>query len=326
MSSAFSRARVRTAAILAAAVGVAALLAQVGVSAFGAAAAPAAPRISSAPLRPTISTRATVAFDRVPSLDYECALDTGAYRSCASPVTYRGLSRSTHTFRVRASRSGGASSRPSTYSWSVVARRLLSSVGVRAAGDDDRPCAAVALEECDVRLALGARDDGGVSARRRALGALREPEDVPRPRPRRARLPRPRTDGEREPKQRQSLHVDDQRDTAASSADDHVGPRRLDDVGGRHVPVLRLRRRRSRVQARRRAVASVLEPCRLRGTVRRHATCSASAPLLRTGRSAKRRVAPGRSRRARPRSRPGRSRCPGAFRVSSCPEAAGRCR
>ena len=117
--------------ILVAAVGVAALLAQVGVGAFGAAAVPAAPRISSAPLRPTISTRATVAFDRVPNLDYECALDDGVYRSCASPVTYRGLSRSTHTFRVRALRSGGASSRPSTYSWSVVARRLLSSAGVQ---------------------------------------------------------------------------------------------------------------------------------------------------------------------------------------------------
>lgn len=130
MSFLFSQARIRTAVILAAAVGIAALLAQVGIGAFGAAAAPAAPRISSAPLRPTISTRATVAFDRVPNLDYECALDAGAYRSCASPVTYKGLSRSAHTFRVRAVRSGGATSQPSSYSWSIVARRLPSSVGV----------------------------------------------------------------------------------------------------------------------------------------------------------------------------------------------------
>jgi hypothetical protein len=127
---AFFQARVRAAVILTAAVGGAALLAQVGVGAFGAAAAPAAPRISSAPLRPTISTRATVAFDRVPNLDYECGVDAGVYRSCTSPVTYRGLSRSTHTFRVRAVKPAGATSRPSSYSWTVVARRLLTSTGV----------------------------------------------------------------------------------------------------------------------------------------------------------------------------------------------------
>jgi hypothetical protein len=105
------------------------LLAQVALSAFGAAAAPAAPLVSSAPLRPTISTRATVAFDRVPNFDYECSLDTGTYRACPSPVTYRGLSRSTHTFRVRARRPGGATGGPSSYSWAIVAPRFLTSTG-----------------------------------------------------------------------------------------------------------------------------------------------------------------------------------------------------
>jgi hypothetical protein len=119
----------RSLAVVVAGVVACALVAEVGVSAFGAAAAPAAPFISSAPLRPTISTRATVAFDRVPNLDYECSLDAGAYRSCPSPVTYRGLSQSTHMFRVRALKTGGATSRPSSYSWTVVARRLLTSTG-----------------------------------------------------------------------------------------------------------------------------------------------------------------------------------------------------
>ena len=106
-----------------------ALLAQVGLSAFGAAAAPAAPRISSAPLRPTISTRATVAFDRVPNLGYECSLDAAVYRSCPSPVTFRNLSRSLHTLRVRAVKPGGATSGNSSYSWTVVAPRTLSATG-----------------------------------------------------------------------------------------------------------------------------------------------------------------------------------------------------
>jgi hypothetical protein len=122
----------RSLVVLVLGVAVCAFVAQVGFGAFGPAAAPAAPLISSAPLRPTISTRATVAFDRVANLTYECSLDVAAFRTCPSPVTYRGLSRSTHTFRVRALKSGGATSAPSSYSWTVVPpRRLPASNGAR---------------------------------------------------------------------------------------------------------------------------------------------------------------------------------------------------
>lgn len=122
----------RTVATIVGAIAVSALVAQVGLGAFGAAAAPAAPLISSAPLRPTISTRATVAFDRVSGLSYECALDGGVYRACPSPVTFRGLSRAVHVFRVRARKLAGATSSASTYSWSVVTpHRRLAQAGIR---------------------------------------------------------------------------------------------------------------------------------------------------------------------------------------------------
>ncbi|MEP7225270.1 MAG: hypothetical protein ABI783_09965 [Actinomycetota bacterium] len=113
-------------AVVAGAAAVCALVAQVGLGAVGAGAAPAAPLISSAPLRPTISTRATVAFDRVSGLSYECALDGGVYVACPSPVTFRGLGLGLHVFRVRAKKPAGATSNASTYSWRVVApnRRL----------------------------------------------------------------------------------------------------------------------------------------------------------------------------------------------------------
>jgi hypothetical protein len=108
-----------------------AALAQAGLGAFGSEAAPAAPLVSSAPLRPNVSTRATFAFDRLPGLEYECALDDGTYAPCSSPVTFAGLTRSAHTFRVRARKPEGAASRPSAYPWTIVvpARRTSARAG-----------------------------------------------------------------------------------------------------------------------------------------------------------------------------------------------------
>ena len=107
--------------LVAGAVALSATLVQVGLGAFGAEAAPAAPLISSAPIRPTISTRATFAFDQLPGLAYECAVDDRVYAACSSPITIGGLSRSAHTFRVRARRPAGAASSATTYSWTIVA-------------------------------------------------------------------------------------------------------------------------------------------------------------------------------------------------------------
>jgi len=115
--------RAGTAAFVVAVLAVATVTAQVGLGAFGAEAAPAAPVISSAPLRPTVSTRATLAFDRQGHLAYECGLDGGVYRPCSSPVTFAGLSRSSHTIRVRTRTPAGAASSASVYTWTVVAPR-----------------------------------------------------------------------------------------------------------------------------------------------------------------------------------------------------------
>ena len=54
---------------------------------------------------------------------YECSLDDNAYVPCPSPVTYGGLTRSVHSFRVRARTSAGKTSATSSYSWTVVPRR-----------------------------------------------------------------------------------------------------------------------------------------------------------------------------------------------------------
>ncbi len=117
-------------AIAAGMVALFATVAQVGLGAFGAEAAPAAPFVSSAPLRPTISTRATFAFDPQPGLVYECAVDSVQYTPCSSPVTFRGLSRAAHTFRVRAHKPLGAASPASAYTWTIVPpRRILTPQG-----------------------------------------------------------------------------------------------------------------------------------------------------------------------------------------------------
>ena len=110
-------------ALVAGAVALSATLVQVGRGAFGVEAAPAAPLISSAPIRPAISTRATFAFDQLPGLAYECAVDDGVYAACSSPITIGGLSRSAHTFRVRARTPAGAASSATGYPWTIVAPR-----------------------------------------------------------------------------------------------------------------------------------------------------------------------------------------------------------
>ena len=110
----------RRVALVTGAVAISATLVQVGLGAFGAEAAPAAPLISSAPIRPTISTRATFAFDQLPELAYECAVDNAAFTACSSPIVIGGLIRSSHMFRVRAHKPSGASSRATEYPWTIV--------------------------------------------------------------------------------------------------------------------------------------------------------------------------------------------------------------
>ena len=51
---------------------------------------------------------------------FQCSLDGSAYKDCSSPTTYSHLSRSIHTFKVRAvDAAGNVDASPATFSWTV---------------------------------------------------------------------------------------------------------------------------------------------------------------------------------------------------------------
>jgi hypothetical protein len=77
--------------------------------------------IPAGPSGTTASTTASFSFkvDHPLSI-FECSLDSGAYVACTSPKSYTGLSRTTHTFRVRAKdRQGVLDATPATRTWTV---------------------------------------------------------------------------------------------------------------------------------------------------------------------------------------------------------------
>jgi hypothetical protein len=80
---------------------------------------PATPSITSRPGDPAPQTSASFSFtDSTPGVSFQCALDGGAYASCASPKSYSSLAQGPHTFRVKAV-AGAYSSNPASYSWVV---------------------------------------------------------------------------------------------------------------------------------------------------------------------------------------------------------------
>jgi hypothetical protein len=82
---------------------------------------PPVPYIARHPTDPTTSTGATLAFtDGEPHVRFKCRVDTGAWRVCASPVSYRGLSVGEHHFRVRAIDPPGRHSPVARFDWRVV--------------------------------------------------------------------------------------------------------------------------------------------------------------------------------------------------------------
>ena len=215
------RLRTSRVALVAGAVALSATLVQVGRGAFGAEAAPAAPLISSAPIRPTISTRATFAFDQLPGLMYECAVDDGVSAACSSPIIIGGLSRSAHTFRVRARKPAGAVSSATAYSWAIVAPHRGTRCERRETPADfhDRPRAAMDLEERHVRVAAEAGDKRRVPTRRRPLAVVCEPSDVPRPRARPTRLSSSRSKQRGSSEHREPIHMDDHVEPSTSRTD-----------------------------------------------------------------------------------------------------------
>jgi hypothetical protein len=79
---------------------------------------PARPRISKHPAKTTLSTRVGFRYvDRQAEVGFNCKLDSGAWRRCASRVSYRDLAVGAHSFLVRAEAEGGARSLPTHFDW-----------------------------------------------------------------------------------------------------------------------------------------------------------------------------------------------------------------
>ncbi|QJR12723.1 hypothetical protein DSM104443_03816 [Usitatibacter rugosus] len=77
--------------------------------------------ITSSPQNNTTNTTATFMFISTPAgLMFDCRMDSGAWMACASPRTYAGLTRTTHTFQVRARNpQGQADATPAVYTWTI---------------------------------------------------------------------------------------------------------------------------------------------------------------------------------------------------------------
>ena len=78
-------------------------------------------RITSAPARRTTSRRALFRFvSSEAGSAFQCRIDRGLWRPCASPRSYRLLKRGLHTFRVRAKdRAGNVDATPATRVWRI---------------------------------------------------------------------------------------------------------------------------------------------------------------------------------------------------------------
>jgi hypothetical protein len=82
--------------------------------------------ITSGPAATTTSTSATFEFSASEAgSSFVCALDTGAFGACASPVNLTGLALGQHTFSVSAKdAAGNADPSPATYTWTIEAESL----------------------------------------------------------------------------------------------------------------------------------------------------------------------------------------------------------
>jgi hypothetical protein len=82
--------------------------------------APARPRIDSGPPRPTNQKSSTFTFSSTEAgVTFDCAIDDGAFQTCASPTTTPELSDGPHRFAVRAVDGVGNASETASYEWTV---------------------------------------------------------------------------------------------------------------------------------------------------------------------------------------------------------------
>jgi hypothetical protein len=75
--------------------------------------------IGERPADPTKDTSASFTFAAGERAEFECALDTGAFVACGTPLEYTGLTEGEHTFRVRATDRAGNHGEPATYPWTI---------------------------------------------------------------------------------------------------------------------------------------------------------------------------------------------------------------
>ncbi len=92
----------------------------------------AAPTITAKPTNPTSSTSASFSFTGPTGATFECKLDSSSFSSCSSPKPYSSLSAGSHTFRVRAKKSG-VTSPETTWTW-VIDSQAPTAASINRAG------------------------------------------------------------------------------------------------------------------------------------------------------------------------------------------------
>lgn len=79
---------------------------------------PPRPRIVRRPARTTLSSRVVFRYvDRRGGTEFQCKLDTAAWKRCGLRVAYRGLAIGPHRFLVRSTPKGGVRSLPARHDW-----------------------------------------------------------------------------------------------------------------------------------------------------------------------------------------------------------------
>jgi hypothetical protein len=94
------------------------------------------PLLTTVPVRPSISRNATFAWLLPSSATAECRLDSGAWRPCANPKTYRGLRFGTRVFRIRASRNHRLSG-VNRFTWKIYSSVPPAAPAITASPDKD---------------------------------------------------------------------------------------------------------------------------------------------------------------------------------------------
>lgn len=76
------------------------------------------PEILKHPRRSSLATMVAFAYrSGVSNAEFQCRLDTAAWKSCGARVVYRGIAAGSHTFQVRVESPRGARSRAARYAW-----------------------------------------------------------------------------------------------------------------------------------------------------------------------------------------------------------------